>query len=47
MLQIEYKPLKIPTDWRLTRWLFTQCPKELNPGPPRTNPDSGRVEDLK
>ena len=37
---------RIPTGGRLTCWLFTNTTEELNSGLPRTNPASGRMEDL-
>ena len=37
--------LRIPAGRRLTSWLFTSV-EELNSGPPKTNPSSGREQDL-
>ena len=37
--------LKMPNGRRLTSWLYTKR-GELNSGPPKTNPSSGREEDL-
>ena len=45
MMQIKHNKLRIPTGGRLTSWLL-QGVEELNSGPPKTNPSSGREEDL-
>ena len=37
--QIKHNKLRIPAGVKLTSW-------ELNSGPPKTNPSSGKVEDL-
>ena len=38
MLQIEHKPLRIPTDERLTSWLFTQRGRRVDLGATETKP---------
>ena len=43
-IQIKHNKLRIPTGGRLTSWLFTRHVVEL--WPPKTNPSSGREEDL-